>query len=497
MRKEQKVKSIFYVLAIFVFVFMFAVMPVQAAPKTKLSAKKVTMAATDTKVVILKNAKSKVKWTTTNKKVVSIKASGKKKQKVKITAKKAGVAKVKAKCGGKTYTIKVTVKDVSLNTSNITISTDESVDLKLYNVTKDVVWQSSNEDIACVDISGDKNEAAEVLAVNEGVVTVTATYNKKVYNCNITVTDDSQSGNGGSSSITGSESGGDDEDDDEDDDTPHTHVWKILDNTEPTCTEEGSTQYACFGCGEQKFEITEAFGHTPSEYFTTDTYPSCVKEDSKSHHCLTCNEPLDSETIEALDHNYDPELEEEIVELSCTVDGLIYNYCTRCGEKKETILEHPGHEMAFVETGEVATCERKGFDLYACQNEYCDYTESREVPAKGHIEPDEDQWDITLKEGCTTTGKKQKVCQREGCGKVLLMADIPATGHDPYAIKTEVVKESVCDEERNYFFKQSKRNCLDAESFDITVTTEEINEKLKEDNLSDTLDNRQKTEMAI
>ena len=72
----------------------------KASKKTaRLNEKKITMVAGRKKTITLKNNKKlskqkirKVKWSSSNKKVATVKAYGKYRQKGKITAKKAGLS---------------------------------------------------------------------------------------------------------------------------------------------------------------------------------------------------------------------------------------------------------------------------------------------------------------------------------------------------------------------------------------------------------------------
>ena len=98
--------------------------PAEAATKKKvaLSSKSVTMEVGQKKTLKLKNYKKiskkaikKVKWSSSNSRVVTVKYSGKYRQKGKLTAKKKGTASVKATVtlkNGKTKTVsmKITVK---------------------------------------------------------------------------------------------------------------------------------------------------------------------------------------------------------------------------------------------------------------------------------------------------------------------------------------------------------------------------------------------------
>ena len=102
-------------------------MNADAAGKTKLSKKKITVKVGKTKKLKVKNLKGKkVKWKTSNKKVVKIKKT-KKKTVVKLKGKKAGTATITAKIGKKKYKCKVTVKAAKSNTSNNTNNAEVKV----------------------------------------------------------------------------------------------------------------------------------------------------------------------------------------------------------------------------------------------------------------------------------------------------------------------------------------------------------------------------------
>lgn len=77
---------------------------VSAKGKIKLNKKKVTVRVGQKVKLKLKNAKKKVQWKSSRKKVASVTAKG------VVKAKKKGTAKITAKCGGRKYTCRVTVK---------------------------------------------------------------------------------------------------------------------------------------------------------------------------------------------------------------------------------------------------------------------------------------------------------------------------------------------------------------------------------------------------
>lgn len=88
---------------------LVAFMPVkaEAAGKVKLNKTKVLLELGQTSQLKVKNTTSKVKWSTSDKKIVKVSNKG------VLTAKAVGMAKVTAKVNGKKYACKVTVVDYS------------------------------------------------------------------------------------------------------------------------------------------------------------------------------------------------------------------------------------------------------------------------------------------------------------------------------------------------------------------------------------------------
>ena len=99
--------------------FAAAVTNPSYAAKPKLSKKTITLKVKKTATIKVKNAKKKVKWSTTNKKIATIKKTkGKYRQTATIKAgKKKGTCYIKAKIGKKTLKCKVKVKKTKTGTS--------------------------------------------------------------------------------------------------------------------------------------------------------------------------------------------------------------------------------------------------------------------------------------------------------------------------------------------------------------------------------------------
>ena len=171
---------------------------VDAAAKTKLNKKKITIKVGKTKKLKIKNLKGKkVKWKTSNKKVVKIKKTGKKTV-VKLKGKKAGTATITAKVGKKKFTCKVTVKESGASTTykggkipssvdkdaNPEVAPKESVlingcsmDVQFRGLERaykeNIKWSSSDSSIASIKKSS--RYLATVTGNKPGKVTITAT----------------------------------------------------------------------------------------------------------------------------------------------------------------------------------------------------------------------------------------------------------------------------------------------------------------------------------
>ena len=122
-----------------------------------------------------KSVAKKAKWSTSSKKIVTVK-------KGKVTAKAPGVATVSAKFGGKTAKVKITV--VGLSSTRLTMNAGQTKKINMMSgkkaVTKGVTWSSSNASVVAVSNGSLTAKAA-------GKATITAKYKKKAFKCVVTV----------------------------------------------------------------------------------------------------------------------------------------------------------------------------------------------------------------------------------------------------------------------------------------------------------------------
>lgn len=121
------------------------------------------------KDLMLVNNKSNIKWSSTNKNILSINKNG------TVSAKKTGTATIKAKAGGRTYSRKITVTSNCKDQMNIN---SQKTLPKPGKVTK---WISSNKDVISVSNNG------KIKALKAGKSVITAKSGKKKYTYTLTV----------------------------------------------------------------------------------------------------------------------------------------------------------------------------------------------------------------------------------------------------------------------------------------------------------------------
>ena len=147
----------------------------KAATDVHLNKTKTTLYVGQSTTLKLSGAKVK-KWKSNDKNIATVNKNG------KVVAKKKGTTTIVATTkNGKTYKCKVTVKNVSLSKTKVTLEKGKSITLKL-NGNKVTKWSSDNKKIATVNKNG------KVVAKGVGTTTIKAkAKNGKTYKCKVVV----------------------------------------------------------------------------------------------------------------------------------------------------------------------------------------------------------------------------------------------------------------------------------------------------------------------
>ena len=280
---------------------------------------------------------NKVKWTSSDKKVVTVNNKG------KLTAKKAGEAEVTLTANGLTDTVKVVVQDyiptINLNESFYTLFTGKgnTVQLKAVadGISKKVNWSSSNTDVVEVSSKG------KVTAKAEGTATITAEANGVKAECLITVN--------GSKVIL----------------TKDKVTLKAGDSTKIGVDVVGTSQTV-------KYKVSD--GKVASFKNGVIT----AKKNGEATLTATANGVTAVCQIVVADCKHDYVAGNVITEPTCTTVGYKELTCTKCGstDKEEiAMLEHTYNKGDVV----APTCASEGYTNYVCD---CGATEQRDVTAK-------------------------------------------------------------------------------------------------------------------
>ena len=200
------------------------------------------------------------------------------------------------------------------------------------------------------------------------------------------------------------------------------HDLEKVDGQNPTCNEEGYTQWDCKTC-----EYTRKKPIAKLEHVFAGTY----EQAGTSKHAKVCTE---GHTYDAEPHAFDEGI--VVKEPTCTDDGEKkftcvcgltkkeaipatghqYNdkgVCENCGDEKP--VEHTHEFTVHVATASVpATCETVGKDVYKCKVAGCTERWTFDLAPLGHDFSGEPVITEST-EGCMKGGVKTWTCQRQGC----------------------------------------------------------------------------------
>ena len=146
-----------------------------SAASVRLNKTKIVLVVGQTYNLKVSGTKKTPKWSSSNKKIVSVTKKG------VVKGLKKGTATVTAKIGKKKYKCKVTVEAPKLSSTKKTVTAGTSFALKLNGTKRTVKWYTSNKKIATVSKKG------VVKTRKAGSVKITAKLGGKSYVCRLTV----------------------------------------------------------------------------------------------------------------------------------------------------------------------------------------------------------------------------------------------------------------------------------------------------------------------
>lgn len=146
-----------------------------SAASVRLNKTKIVLVVGQTYNLKVSGTKKTPKWSSSNKKIVSVTKKG------VIKGLRKGTATITAKIGKKTYKCKVTVESPKLSSTKKTVTAGTSFTLKLNGTKQTVKWYTSNKKIATVSKKG------VVKTLRAGSVKITAKVGGKSYVCRVTV----------------------------------------------------------------------------------------------------------------------------------------------------------------------------------------------------------------------------------------------------------------------------------------------------------------------
>lgn len=155
-----------------------------AAFEISLSQSNLVLDYGGTSVIKAKNTKEKVKWSSSNTIVATVTSTGK--LKANIQAQNKGTAIITAKIGKKKYTCKVKVLGpMKISRSNFKMYTGNTSNVNIQNAKEKVNWASSDNTVATVTSTDNKNATIE--AKNEGTTIITAFVDGQEFTCKVEV----------------------------------------------------------------------------------------------------------------------------------------------------------------------------------------------------------------------------------------------------------------------------------------------------------------------
>ncbi len=144
---------------------------------------------------------------------------------------------------------------------------------------------------------------------------------------------------------------------------------------DPTCSNEGSTQYVCLLCDNVKTETMPAIEHD----IVTEIKKAvtCSEDGEEITYCKNCSFSSINVITATGEHDF---TESIIEEPTCNKEGIAERSCTVCGETETSTIEKTAHTIKHTVIKE-ATCQTQGEQIGVCT--VCNYTSGTEPTPLG------------------------------------------------------------------------------------------------------------------
>lgn len=137
------------------------------------------------------------------------------------------------------------------------------------------------------------------------------------------------------------------------------HEWKTIEQTAPTCTENGTSIAQCALCNTKR--NAEEIPPLDHAWVENRKEATCELDGASSHKCKLCNLE-ETEIIPATGHSF---VEKTVQEASCASTGITEKICTACNKTERITTEKTPHTYEVTSITE-ATLESSGIEEFSC-----------------------------------------------------------------------------------------------------------------------------------
>ena len=163
---------------------------------------------------------------------------------------------------------------------------------------------------------------------------------------------------------------------------------------EATCTSSGTTTYSVQGT-YQGIENSSSIDKTiikPHDYYSSTVDPTCDNDGYTEYTCRNCGDSYIGEYIGALGHDYVA----SVIKPNCTEKGFTEHICSRCGDSyTDGYIDALEHD--YVASVTLSSCESKGYTTHTCSVCGDSYVDSYTEPL-GHDYSPTYNWSLDGKE---------------------------------------------------------------------------------------------------